>query len=252
MRRLPWPDAAARRCRKSTAISCINTGDATAADIEGLGEEVRRRVHAASRRHAGLGNQAHRHPAQHPEVRAMTRVAVLYGGMSAEREVSLSSGAAGHRRVCARPGYDVTPVEVGRRSAARDRRADAAPDAVFNALHGRFGEDGAIQGVLDWLGIPYTHSGVRASAVAMDKAAAQGDVRTPPACRSPRAAWSTIAELEHADPLPLPYVDQAGQRRLVGRRRDHARRRQPPRRRSRATGGSARGAWWRNTSPAAN
>ena len=51
------------------------------------------------------------------------------------------------------------------------------PDAVFNALHGRFGEDGAIQGVLDWLGIPYTHSGVRASALAMDKVGGEGGVR---------------------------------------------------------------------------
>ena len=62
---------------------------------------------------------------------------------------------------------------VGDDLAAVIAALDPRPDAVFNALHGRFGEDGAIQGVLDWLGIPYTHSGVRASALAMDKAAAK-------------------------------------------------------------------------------
>ena len=100
----------------------------------------------------------------------MTRVAVLYGGMSAERDVSLASG----RKVIAalrEAGYDVTPVEVGSDLGTVLKALDPRPDAVFNALHGRFGEDGAIQGVLDWLGIPYTHSGVRASALAMDKAA---------------------------------------------------------------------------------
>jgi D-alanine-D-alanine ligase len=98
--------------------------------------------------------------------RAETRVAVLMGGWSAEREVSLSSG-----RECAKAlvtaGFDVNPIDVSRDIAAvlaRDR-----PDVCFNALHGRFGEDGCIQGVLEVLAIPYTHSGVRASAVAMDK-----------------------------------------------------------------------------------
>ena len=70
-------------------------------------------------------------------------------------------------------GYDVSPIEVRDDLAAVIRALDPRPDAVFNALHGRFGEDGAIQGVLDWLGIPYTHSGVRASALAMDKVAAK-------------------------------------------------------------------------------
>ena len=67
----------------------------------------------------------------------------------------------------------MTPIEVGDDLAAVIAALTPKPDAVFNALHGRFGEDGAIQGVLDWLGIPYTHSGVRASALAMDKAAAK-------------------------------------------------------------------------------
>jgi D-alanine-D-alanine ligase len=134
----------------------------------------------------------------------MTRVAVLFGGMSAEREVSLASG----RQVIAalrEAGYDVVPVEVGSSLTALIAALDPRPDAVFNALHGRFGEDGAIQGVLDWLGIPYTHSGVRASALAMDKSAAKAIFR---AAGLPVAQGGLvdIAALEHADPMPLPYV----------------------------------------------
>lgn len=134
----------------------------------------------------------------------MTRVAVLYGGISAEREVSLSTG----RQVIAAlraAGYDVTPVEVRDDLAAVIRALDPRPDAVFNALHGRFGEDGAIQGVLDWLAIPYTHSGVRASALAMDKAAAKA-VFAAAGLPVPRGQVVDLAALEHADPLPLPYV----------------------------------------------
>lgn len=88
----------------------------------------------------------------------MTRVAVLYGGISAEREVSLSTG---EQVISAlrEAGYEVTPVEVTEDLGAVIAALSPPPDAVFNALHGRYGEDGAIQGVLDWLGIPYTHSG---------------------------------------------------------------------------------------------
>lgn len=134
----------------------------------------------------------------------MTRVAVLYGGMSAEREVSLSSG----RQVIIalrEAGYDVVPVEVGSDLGAVLRALDPRPDAVFNALHGRFGEDGAIQGVLDWLGIPYTHSGVRASALAMDKSAAKA-VFAAAGLPIAHGRMVDIAALEHADPMPLPYV----------------------------------------------
>jgi D-alanine-D-alanine ligase len=134
----------------------------------------------------------------------MTRVAVLYGGMSAEREVSLSSG----RQVIAalrEAGFEVTPIEVGDDLPKVIAALDPRPDAVFNALHGRFGEDGAIQGVLDWLGIPYTHSGVRASALAMDKAMAKAVFAS---AGLPVAAGGVvdIAGLEHADPIALPYV----------------------------------------------
>ncbi len=100
------------------------------------------------------------------------RVAVLMGGWSAEREVSLDSGAA-----CARAledaGYAVTTIDVKRDLAALVAALDPPPDAIFNALHGKGGEDGVIQGVLELLAIPYTHSGVLASAVAMNKQAAK-------------------------------------------------------------------------------
>lgn len=98
--------------------------------------------------------------------RAAPTVAVLMGGTSAERDVSLSSG-----RMCAaalrEAGYHVVEIDAGQDLAAR--LTDLKPDVAFNALHGRWGEDGCVQGLLEWLGIPYTHSGVLASALAMDK-----------------------------------------------------------------------------------
>ncbi len=98
--------------------------------------------------------------------RANPKVVVLMGGPSAERDVSLSSG-----RECAAAlrdaECDVIEVDAGPDVAAR--LIEIAPDVVFNALHGRWGEDGAIQGVLEWLQIPYTHSGILASALTLDK-----------------------------------------------------------------------------------
>lgn len=96
------------------------------------------------------------------------RVAVLMGGWSAERDVSLVSGAA----VCAAlegAGYAITAIDVQRDVARLLSSLTPRPDVVFNALHGRYGEDGCIQGLLNILEIPYTHSGVLASALAMDK-----------------------------------------------------------------------------------
>ncbi len=98
--------------------------------------------------------------------RTAPTVAVVMGGPSAEREVSLSSG-----RECAAAlrdaGYTVTEVDAGPDLAVV--LSDLKPDVVFNALHGRWGEDGCVQGILEWLKIPYTHSGVLSSALAMDK-----------------------------------------------------------------------------------
>ncbi len=133
------------------------------------------------------------------------KVLVLMGGLSAEREVSLSSGAqvlAGLREA----GFSATAMDAGADlRAVLDRLREDKPDVVFNALHGRFGEDGAIQGVLDWLGIPYTHSGIRASAMAMDKHAARAAFA---AAGLPVAKGGLVAitDLAERDPLPLPYV----------------------------------------------
>lgn len=93
-------------------------------------------------------------------------VAVLMGGWSSEREVSLTSGGACARALRAE-GYKVTEIDVGRDLAAR--LVECKPDVAFNALHGPFGEDGTVQGLLEMMGIPYTHSGVLASALAMNK-----------------------------------------------------------------------------------
>ncbi|WP_419728478.1 D-alanine--D-alanine ligase [Lichenicola sp.] len=137
--------------------------------------------------------------------RTANKVAVLMGGISSEREVSLSS-ARGVLQALRETGYDVRAIDAGPDLASlvaaltQDR-----PDVVFNALHGRFGEDGAIQGVLDWMGIPYTHSGIRASAVAMDKEAARAVFA---AAGLPIAPGRVIPieQFAEADPLPLPYV----------------------------------------------
>ena len=134
----------------------------------------------------------------------MTRVAVLYGGISAEREVSLASGAQVIEAL-REAGFEVTPVEVGADLPALIAALTPPPDVVFNALHGRFGEDGSIQGVLDWLGIRYTHSGVRASALAMDKTAAK-TLFAAAGLPVPRGLLVDREALAEADPLPLPYV----------------------------------------------
>lgn len=134
--------------------------------------------------------------------RAAPAVAVLMGGISAEREVSLSTG-----RMCAaalrEAGYEVFEVDAGRDLAAR--LAALSPDVAFNALHGRWGEDGCVQGLLEWLGIPYTHSGVLASALAMDKTRAK-DVFRAMGLPVAESRLVTRAELAAGDVLPRPYV----------------------------------------------
>lgn len=135
----------------------------------------------------------------------MTHVALLHGGISTEREVSLATGA---QVVIAlrQAGFQVTPIDVTADLAALIAALQAArPDVVFNALHGRFGEDGCMQGVLDWMGLPYTHSGLRASALAMDKAASKAAFAQ---AGLPVAASRVVSpeELEAEDPLPRPYV----------------------------------------------
>lgn len=89
------------------------------------------------------------------------------GGPSAEREVSLSSGRACAAALREKESYNVVEVDAGRDLCAV--LTELKPDVVLNCLHGRWGEDGCVQGMLEWLGIPYTHSGVLSSALAMDK-----------------------------------------------------------------------------------
>ncbi|MBZ5758513.1 MULTISPECIES: D-alanine--D-alanine ligase [Rhizobium] len=129
-------------------------------------------------------------------------VAVLFGGFSSERPVSLSSGKA-----CADAlegqGYRISLIDVDRDISAR--LADLAPDVVFNALHGPFGEDGTIQGVLEYLQIPYTHSGVAASALAMDKSRAKlvaADAGVPVA----ESLLMSRFDFGSEHPMPAPYV----------------------------------------------
>ncbi|WP_439817445.1 D-alanine--D-alanine ligase [Zavarzinia sp. CC-PAN008] len=132
----------------------------------------------------------------------MSRVAVLKGGWSAEREVSLVSGAA-----CATAlrslGHDVVEIDVAPDLSAVLTRE--APEVVFNALHGRFGEDGCVQGLLEVLGLPYTHSGVLASALAMDKPMAKrvfSDAGLPLA----RGRIVSREEMLAGEPMDRPYV----------------------------------------------
>jgi D-alanine-D-alanine ligase len=99
-------------------------------------------------------------------VTAFKRIAVLMGGRSAEREVSLSSGR-GVMKALAEEGFE--PVSLDPGDNPGQQLWEARPDAVFNALHGRFGEDGTVQGLLELMRLPYTHSGVLASALAMHK-----------------------------------------------------------------------------------
>ena len=96
------------------------------------------------------------------------RIVVLMGGTSCERDVSLVSGAS-VAHALAEAGYKIETIDFGNDIMAVLGALDPAPDAIFNALHGRYGEDGCVQGLLELLRIPYTHSGVLASALAMDK-----------------------------------------------------------------------------------
>ncbi len=129
-------------------------------------------------------------------------VAVLMGGFSAERPVSLSSGNACADALEAE-GWRVTRVDVGRDIGAV--LTDLRPDVAFNALHGPYGEDGTIQGVLEFLGIPYTHSGVLASALAMHKEQAKKIAR---AAGIPVANSKVMSRFAMAGkhPMPPPYV----------------------------------------------
>jgi D-alanine-D-alanine ligase len=134
----------------------------------------------------------------------MTRhVAVLMGGWSAEREVSLVSGQAAVEALRAR-GWLVSPVDVGRDLPAV--LAELRPDVVYNALHGRYGEDGTVQGLLEIMGIPYSHSGVLASSLAMNKTMAKR-LFASAGLRCAEGVVTTVTELlAHGAPMEPPYV----------------------------------------------
>jgi D-alanine-D-alanine ligase len=134
--------------------------------------------------------------------RTAARIAVLIGGRSAEREVSLSSG-----RECAAAlrgeGFEVVEIDAGP-DLVSDLKA-ARPDVVFNALHGRWGEDGCVQGLLEWLAIPYTHSGVLASALAMDKTRAK-QVFAAAGLPVARGMIACREQVRASHPMEPPYV----------------------------------------------
>ncbi len=137
-----------------------------------------------------------------PPPRTFGHVAVLMGGLSAERSISLKSGTA-VADALESEGYRVTRIDVGHDVA---RRLDEVkPEACFNALHGKYGEDGCIQGILETMAIPYTHSGVLSSALAMHKERAKAVMK---AAGVPVAEAKLVTRREAAatDPLPRPYV----------------------------------------------
>jgi D-alanine-D-alanine ligase len=129
-------------------------------------------------------------------------IAVLYGGWSAEREVSLLSGA-GVADALESLGHRVTRIDMARDVAAR--LAEAQPDLVFNALHGTPGEDGSIQGLMDLMGLRYTHSDMATSVIAVDKQLTK-QVLVPHGIPMPGGRIVKSAELFDGDPLARPYV----------------------------------------------
>lgn len=129
-------------------------------------------------------------------------VAVLMGGWANEREVSLMSGR-GVAEALETKGYRVTRVDMGRDVAAK--LAEAAPDIVFNALHGVPGEDGTVQGMLDLMGLAYTHSGLATSVIAIDKQLTKLAL-VPQGIPMPGGRIVRSEDLFERDPLPRPYV----------------------------------------------
>ena len=129
-------------------------------------------------------------------------VAVLMGGWANERPVSLMSGE-GVAKALEERGHEVTRIDMDRQVAARI--AEAAPDVVFNALHGVPGEDGTVQGMLDLMGVPYTHSGLATSVIAIDKELTK-QALVPHGVPMPGGRIVKSAELYERDPMQRPYV----------------------------------------------
>ena len=129
-------------------------------------------------------------------------IAVLMGGWSSERPVSLMSGEGVAKALESR-GHRVTRIDMGRDVALR--LAEAQPDMVFNALHGAPGEDGTVQGMMDLMGLTYTHSGLTTSVIAIDKELTK-QALVPHGIPMPGGRIVRSAELYAKDPLPRPYV----------------------------------------------
>lgn len=135
-------------------------------------------------------------------MRGPWHVAVLMGGWSAERPVSLMSGEGVAKALESR-GHKVTRIDMGHDVAAR--LAETAPDIVFNALHGVPGEDGTVQGMMDLMGLKYTHSGLATSVIAIDKQLTKQTL-VPHGIPMPGGKIVESESLHQADPLPRPYV----------------------------------------------
>ena len=131
------------------------------------------------------------------------QVVVLMGGWSAEREVSLTSGRGVAEALRERGWSNVTEVDMDRNVA--QVLAGIRPDVVFNALHGTPGEDGTVQGMMDLMQIPYTHSGLETSVIAIDKELTKM-VLVPHGIRMPAGTIVSSESLYREDPLPRPYV----------------------------------------------
>ncbi len=130
------------------------------------------------------------------------RIAVLMGGWSSERPISLMSGEGVAKALESRC-HAVTRIDMGRDVALK--LAEAAPDVVFNALHGCPGEDGSVQGMMDLMGLTYTHSGLATSVIAIDKELTK-QALVPHGIPMPGGRMVDSAELYQRDPLARPYV----------------------------------------------
>src|SRR3954469_24562729 len=145
-----------------------------------------------------MGNSAGR-----PAMNKNLQIVVLMGGWSSERDVSLTSGRGVAAALRERGWSNVTEIDMGRDLA--QRLAEAKADVVFNALHGTPGEDGTVQGMMDLMGLRYTHSGLETSVIAIDKELTKM-VLVPHGIRMPSGRVVTSESLHQEDPLPRPYV----------------------------------------------
>src|SRR6476661_2888714 len=142
-------------------------------------------------------------PAGRERMNKDLHVVVLMGGWSSEREVSLTSGKGVAGALRERSWSNVTELDMDRDVAAR--LAELKPDVVFNALHGTPGEDGTVQGMMDLMGLRYTHSGVVTSVIAIDKQLTK-QALVPHGIPMPGGRMVRSEELHERDPLPRPYV----------------------------------------------